>query len=53
MGVMSGACAWFRLVFEHASFSTIGETSTSVSLGDTRTGQPKDADPGSAGAGTE
>ena len=24
MGVTGGACAWFRLVFEHASFSTIG-----------------------------
>ena len=35
------------------SFSTIGDTSTSVSLGDTQTGQPKDAGPGSAGAGTE
>ena len=38
MGVTGGACAWFRLVFEHTSFSTIGEPSASVSLRDTQTG---------------
>ena len=33
MGVTGGACAWFRLVFEHVSFSTIGQPSASVPSG--------------------
>ena len=37
-GVTGGAFEWFRLVFEHANFSTIREPSASVSLRDTQTG---------------